>query len=148
MILSVVFLISCIITARVFDKRKMHVASVLYTTLFVLMSVALVFVTDIEPVRNFFADALGAHAYSVIRSVLLSAIHSSTYGTAIAIAIILTAVLQLVTTVVCVVSTIIGFFKKSGIQTLAKKMEDRLAYPIRALLLARQINLLYCRMLN
>lgn len=148
MILSVMFLISCIVTARVFEKRKMHVASVLYTTLFILLLAALAFVTDIEPIRNSLANALGEYAYTVIRSVLFSAIRSSTYGIAIAAAIVLTAVLQLVTTVACVVSTIIGFFKRSGISDLAKKLRDRLAYAMRTLFLMKRINLLYCRMLN
>lgn len=148
MALTLIFLISCIITARLLEKKKMRVASVAYSVTFILLLFILLFVTDIEPISRALANMLGANAYGEIKLALIEALRSASYGTCITIAILLTFFLQLAVTVFCAVSTIVRFFKKWSVTYRSKREKFRIIYPIRNIYIRKPINLLYCRMLN
>lgn len=134
--------------ARMLDKKKMRVASVVYSVAFVLLLTALLLTVDIEPIRHAFIKLIGVNAYLNINLAFNEALHSAGYGTCIGIALALTFILQLSLTVFCAVSTIVRFFKKWNEAQVSKRDKFRITHPIRNIYIRRPINLLYCRMLN
>lgn len=148
MLLTVIFLISCIITARILDKYKMHVASVGYSVMFIILFFALLFTVDIEPIRIAFSNVMGEAPYLEVKEALLYALRSPGFGTCIVIALLLTAFLQIAVSVIFAVTAIISLLKKGKKIYFIKKDEHSCSCLMRALYINRSINLLYCRMLN
>lgn len=148
MILTVIFLITCIITARVLEKKKMRAASIAYSVLFVIFLVALLFVTDLKPLQTALINTVGVKIYFSVRFSLLEAINATGYGMIIAGAILFTIALQLFATVVCVVDKLVEIFKKSSFQYKSRRDIFKRILFTHEVFLAKRINLLYCRMLN
>ena len=147
--LSVLFLLTSIATARFLDKRKMQVASALYSAMFIIMMFVLLFTVDIEPVCRMMTYVFGNENYADFREVLKDAIADSRYGVYIVGAIILTIAVQVSVTVMAPVRAIIRYFsQKKTVLHKFKKVYERLVYPVPSLYISEKFTLLYCRMLN
>lgn len=148
MLLTVIFLISCIITARLLEKKNMRVATVAYSVMFIILLYVLLLVIDFAPTNQAFTKLLGEEVYLETKEALLYALNSQGYGTCICFALFLTLFLQLTTALTIAVTGILhlltgkkeGFFQKREKQLSPRKPRE--------VCLNNHINLLYCRMLN
>lgn len=145
---TVIFLITCILTARVLEKNKMTVASIGYSVMFVMLFSALIFTSDLEPVSIALTNLMGEVPYLQLKEALLYALHSPGYGACIITAFLLTLLLQVAVSVIYTVTSFARFFKKArrAHHFGSKKVGSDCEY--RELYVHRPINLLYCRMLN
>lgn len=148
MLVTILFLISCVITARVLEKKNMRVASVTYSVLFVILLAALLFTVDLELISRALSNMMGAKAYLQVKDALDYVIHSAGYGFCIFIALLLTISVQITLSLICTVVTIVKYFVKRSLELLTKKDNYRCPFTLRALYRQRYINRLYCRMLN
>lgn len=148
MIVTILFLISCVITARLLDKKKMRVASIAYSVLFVVLLTALLLTSDLELISRALSKIMGTKAYLLTKDALLYAFHSAGYGFCIFIALSFTFFLQISLSLIYAVVTIVKLFKKGNVALLSKKENYRRLYTPQALYLNQDINRLYCRMLN
>lgn len=148
MLITAIFLISCIITARLLDKHKLRLASAAYSVLFVVLLTALLFTIDVELVGRSISNLVGTKTYLQTREALLYALHSAGYGTCITLALLVTLFLQLLIPFLFAVATVVALFKKGKEARISKKDKYRLPHALRELYVRRRINLLYCRMLN
>lgn len=148
MLISAIFLVSCIITARLLEKKKLHVASAAYSILFVIVLAVLFLTSDVEPIQQTLSGMMGTKAYLQTKEALLYALRSAGYGTCILVALFFTLFLQISLPLIYAVATIVRRFKKGREAVLSKRDQYRCPYPSRTVALPKQINLLYCRMLN
>lgn len=148
MLITVIFLISCVISARLLEKKKMRVASIAYSVLFIVFFAALLLTSDVEAINRTLSAIMGAQTYQLTRNALFYAYHSAGYGTCILIALFFTLMLQLALPIICAVARIVKLFGRGKVALISKKDKYRRSCRPRALYLQRHINLLYCRMLN
>lgn len=148
MAITVLFLISCVITARMLEKKKMHAASVAYTVLFVVLLAALFLTVDFEPINRALTNVMGAKTYLQTQNALLYALRSDGYGTCIISALLLTFIIQLALPVAFAVTGLVRILFKKQETKQSKKDKYRSSRLLNELYLKRYINLLYCRMLN
>lgn len=148
MLITVIFLVSCIITAQLLEKHKLRVASIAYSVFFVVLLAALLFTVDLELISRALSNMLGAKAYLQVKDALDYAIHSAGYGFCIFIALLLTISVQITLSLICAVATIVKYFVKRSLKLLTKKDNYSCPFTLRALYRQRYINRLYCRMLN
>ena len=148
MVFTVLFLITCVMTARLLEKKKMYVASVMYSVMFVILLTALLFTSDIELVNRSLSNLIGIKTFLQTKEILLYAFESAGYGLCILIALLFTFILQFSLSVICTVVTIVRFLKKGREVILTKKEKYGYLYIPRAFYVHKPINLLYCRMLN
>ena len=149
MIGTVLFLISCVVTARLLDKKNMRVASVSYAVMFAVLTVVLLFTVDAEPIRDLMVRLVGRNAYVNAHFAFREAINSSIYGIYIVSALTLTFILQLFVTVFYTAKTIVTYyFKKNSFSENKKKVNPGRVGDTRRLYLSQKINKIFCRMLN
>ena len=148
MTITLIFLISCIITARLFEKKHMRVASVAYSVLFVFLLVALLLTSDYEPISNAWSRIMGENVYLQAKDALLYAIHSAGYGTCIIFALLLTLILQLLLVLTLAVTGIVRILISKNKSYQSKKENYVSLYTLYKLFIQIDFNLIYCRMLN
>lgn len=148
MLLTVIFLISCIITARLLEKKRMKVASIAYSVLFVVLLTALFLTVDIAPISQACINIMGNESYLQTREALIYALRSPGYGTCIYIAVFLTFVLQAATALTLAVTEIVRVLSKEKEICRAGKESSEGYRAFREPDRRKPINLLYCRMLN
>lgn len=146
--ITIIFLVSCIITARMLEKKKIHVASVAYSVLFVVLFAALFLTVEFEPVSYALTRFMGAESYLQTKQTLLYALSSAGYGTCIISALLLTFVLQVSLAVALAVKGLVRILSGKKEAYLSKKDKFETAQLIRGLFIQKRINLIYCRMLN
>lgn len=148
MLLTVILLISCILTARLLEKKKMRVASVMYSAVFIVLLVAVLLAVEVETIGFAISNIIGEDAYLQAHEVLLNAINSEGYGTCIYIALLFTLFLQITTFFVHTVYEIVWFDRSESAAYFPKKYVAKHSFKPRVLYLTRRINLLNCLMLN
>ena len=146
---NLLFLLTSIVTARFLDKRKMRAASIMYSTMFIIMLFVLLFTVDIDLVRQMMMNAFGSEVYQLVHNAFVDAISTPAYGVYIIGSVILTVAVQVSVTVLAPVSAIVRYLiKKKNILHKFKKAYVRLVHQARSLYIVTPINRLYCRMLN
>lgn len=148
MLLTFLFLISCIITARLLEKKKMRVASIAYSVLFIILFAVLFLTVDLEPITRALTNVMGAEMYLQTKSALLYAIGSAGYGTCIISAMLLTFIIQLVLPIALAVTGLVRILFKKKEEHTSKKEKYKRARIQYGIFVQKQINLIYCRMLN
>lgn len=148
MIITAIFLITCIITARVLKVQKMRIASVIYSILSIILIDALLLTSDLTPVRFAFENLMGEEYYMLIKETLTYALYSSGYGSCILIAFFTTLFLQVVISFIYLLTNIVKSIKIIKEVYLPKEYNYKNSYTYQVLTLRKNINLLYCRMLN
>lgn len=146
--LAVIFIISCVISARILEKNKMRAASIAYSVMFVILLSALLFTVDFEPINHAFSRVIGMARYLEVREALLYAMQTPGYGTCIAAALLVTLLLQLLISAAYAVSVIANALKQEKGVYLSKKDKRKTISYTKKIYLRKQINLMYCRMLN
>ena len=148
MVPVLLFLITCVITARFFEKHKMKTAAVLYSVMFITVLSLLFFVVDVPLIKLAMNNLFGEAFYKAVNRSLSEAMSSSFCGInsvwAIALAFAVQLALILVQTTKKVVRCLIG--KTQGIKFY--KTYSKPIPPHCGLCISKKINLLYCRMLN
>lgn len=148
MLLTVIFLISCIITARLLEKKRMKVASIAYSVMFIVLLTALLLTVDFAPVSQAFTNIMGEETYLQTKEAFIYALHSPGYGTCIYIALFLTFILQAATALTLAVTGLVRVLSAGKAAYRHKKEKRESSYLPRELYLKKRINLMYCRMLN
>lgn len=148
MLLNVLFLLTSIVTARLLEKKKMRVASMAYSVMFVFLLVVLLFTVESEAVGRLMVNVLGEDVYRAIHPAFLDAVHTPQYGLLIVGALALTLALQLSVAVFHTAKLVYHFVKQNSFLQKAKQIRFTLLRPVRDMFLFPKINLLYCRMLN
>lgn len=148
MLLTVIFLITCIVTARLLEKKKMRVASIAYSVMFIIFLSALVFVSDFSFIRDILTDVFGTYAYYSARYIVIEAVDAPGYSIIISVALVLTVVFQIAATVYCFVDTIVSYLKKKHHDHKKWKEALKRTLPAYDAIITKRINILYCRMLN
>lgn len=126
----------------------MHIATVAYSVMFVLLFSAILLVSDFESVKITFSTLMGEAYFNAIRESILYALHSVGYGTCIISALLLIFVLQLSLALTLAVTGFIRAVIKRKVSCLIQKGKHTISCRIRELYLQRYIILLYCRMLS
>lgn len=139
--LCVLFLLSSVFLARLFEKRKMKFASIAYSVLFTFMLFAFIFVFELPFFKVALINLFGELLYAEIVSILLSESELITFlgfllAVQVAIAILTTS------------TAIVNKLKKRD--PLSLKEKNRFFKAIREynVLSSTEINRLYCRMLD
>ena len=145
MLITIIFLISCISTARILEKKKMNVAAAAYSVLFVVIFSALLLTADSELIGNALSNIMGVKSYMLTRDALIYVLHSAGYGACIYAALFVTLIFQVAALLAI---TVVTLFRKRTATIISKKDNYRCPHTPRALYLNNSINLLYCRMLN
>lgn len=149
MLVSVVFLISCIITARFLKRRKMKLASALYSILFSVTLVIIMLAVDSKMIGFAFSNILGGSLYSELHRAILRMFAENIYGFSVVTLIALSISVQLAIAIYCATKKAVRHFCASvDAERKFKKVYFRYAPSVRNLYLPKRINLLYCRMLN
>ena len=148
--LTVLFMISCVLTARKFEKLKMQLASLAYSVTFIVICFVLLFTVDIDVVSRALLNFFDADLYFDVRAALLDAMAMTYYGVSIVGALIVTTAVQLAVTVIDAARVMVRycFFAKESLARKFKKAYFRFAQFGRIVYFPKRINLLYCRMLN
>ena len=127
----------------------MHAASVLYSVMFIIMLLVLLFTVDIELIRRGMLSLFGREVYYGVQNAFIDAIKSSAYGAYIVGSIILTVAVQVSVTVLTPVRAIVRYIvQKKTVHHKFKKAYSRLVQNVRSVYISQPINRLYCRMLN
>ena len=146
---SVLFLISCVLTARIFEKRKMRAAAITYSVLFISVLFVLAFAVDIPILARALNNALGTKMYRDLHSAIAEAINTKLYGFSMIGVICVMFIVQSIAAVVEMARAVaVICFKKKALVRKFKKAYFKFARSVRNLYLPKRINLLYCRMLN
>ena len=149
MALYLLFLLSCIITVIILDRKKMFVASVVYIAVFAMVGAGLLFAVDCEPIFNTLVRIFGAHGYFAIKYAFLDAASSPVYGAVMVGALALSFAMQLLAAVICPVQAIVRYILGSKpIFETCKRSMFKHVHQARSLFYCKDINLICCRMLN
>lgn len=148
MLLTVLFLISCVITARIFDKKRMSAATIAYSVMFVVLLTALLLTVDFGPINQAFTNIMGEEAYLQTKEAFICALDSAGYGTCIYIALFLTFILQVATAMTLAVTGLVRVLSKRKEIYRSKREKRESSYFPRERYLKKRIHLMYCRMLN
>ena len=146
---SILFLLSCILTARTFAKYKMRMASVLYSVAFMVVFFVLLFALDIDFVRTSLINIFTEEWYFEIRNAFLEAMSTTYYGFTILGAVCVSTAVQLFLLFVNTVREVVIYcFSKEAVRRKFYKAYSKYAHIVRDLFIPKPINLLYCRMLD
>lgn len=146
---SVIFLLSCIITARFLKSRKMKLASALYALLFSVTLVIIMLAVDSKIIGFSFSNIFGESLYNELHRMILRMFAENIYGFSVVTLIAISISVQLAITIYCATKKAVRhFFASVSAERKFKKVYFRYARSVRNLYLPKRINLLYCRMLN
>ena len=146
---SVLFLLSCVLTARTFAKYRMRIASMLYSIAFVVVLFVLLFMVDIEFVSKALINIFTEEWYFEVRNDFLEVTGTAYYGFTMLIVVCVTTAVQLFVLFVNAVREVVIYcFSKESVRRRFYKAYSKCAQLVRGLLIYRPINLLYCRMLD
>lgn len=145
---TALYLVVCIIIARQLDKKRMQVATILYSVMFVTLLPLILFSIDFEPVRLALTNAMGVQTYTNVHNLFYEIMHSSGYGICIAIALVVSAVLQILLSLFWAVESLVNFIKERAVYYLSRKKRIETPCLVRNLYISHRIYILYCRMLN
>lgn len=139
--LCVLFLLSSVFLARLFEKRKMKIASLAYSVLFTFMLFAFIFVFELPFFKVALINLFGELLYAEIASILLSESELITFlgfllAVQVAIAILSTS------------TAIVNKLKKRDPLSIKEKNCFFKAIREYNVLSSTEINRLYCRMLD
>ena len=148
MILTVIFLITCVITARIFDQRKMKAAAVAYSVVFIVVLSVLAFTVDYPLISRAMSNIFGINNYNEIHSAICETIQTPVYGFSMIGGIAALFFVQLTASVLEMARAVVSCFKKEYLVRKFRKAYVSFAQHAHRLILPRRINLLYCRMLN
>lgn len=148
MLLTVIFLISCVVTARLLDKKNMQIASIAYAVMIAVILFALAFICDVPFIGDVMSEIFGRYNYFSIQYLLREAIDAPVYSVFIVSAIAFTFAVQIAVTIFCFVDTITHLFKDRAYYYKKRKDFFKLRPLVSIAKIIRKINLLYCRMLN
>ena len=150
MLYTALFLISCILISRKFEKEKMIVASAAYSVLFVVLLLCLLFVTDFAPVRDMLSCLLGRYVYESIHFGIIETFANEKYGWIMTAALSVAFAVQLYAAFIRPVQKVIEncISGKYELFRRRKKACTEVLCIVQTLYLHRKINRLYCRMLN
>lgn len=146
---TVLFLISCVLIARKFEKQKMEMASLAYSITFVFIMIVLLFTVDIDIVRRGMINIFGDQMYMDVRGALMEALNMAYYGVTVVSLLTVTAIVQFIIAALDAARAVVRHcFPKKSVTVKFKKV-----YPIfnqidHSLHLPKRINLIYCRILN
>lgn len=139
--LCVLFLLSSVFLARLFEKRKMKIASLAYSVLFTFMLFTFIFVFELPFFKVALINLFGELLYAEIASILLSESELITFlgfllAVQVAIAILSTS------------TAIVNKLKKRDPLSIKEKNCFFKAIREYNVLSSTEINRLYCRMLD
>lgn len=139
--LCVLFLLSSVFLARLFEKRKMKIASLAYSVLFTFMLFTFIFVFELPFFKVALINLFGELLYAEIASILLSESELITFlgfllAVQVAIAILTTS------------TAIVNKLKKRDPLSIKEKNCFFKAIREYNVLSSTEINRLYCRMLD
>ena len=147
--ITVIFLISCIITARYLDKKRMQAASVLYSVLFIITFVFSLFAIDYGIVKEGMINIFGEQFYGELRHSVLGILNTEFLGINNTILFTAACILQTVIVIIGLTKRVVSYFiieRKPASEFY--KAYFRFVLLVRNLYLPKRINLLYCRLLN
>ncbi len=143
------FLLSCVITARYFERKRMHTASVMYSVLFLITFTFALFSLDYSVVRVGLSNMFGEELYLELRHTVLGIINTSYFGISFTTLFSVVCILQSIFAIIGLTRCIVRYcFVKQKPLRKFNKAYSRFVLLVRNLYLPRRINLLYCRMLN
>ena len=150
MLYTVLFLISCILISRKFEKEKMTVASAAYTVLFIVLLFCLLFVTDYAPIRDGLVLVLGEFGYESVHFGIIETFANEKYGFIMTVALSVAFAVQLYAAFIRPVQKAIENYISSSREVYCKRKKawQDTVHMVQTLYLHRKINRLYCRMLN
>ncbi len=149
MAITIIFLLSCVITARIFERKNMRTAAVAYALLFAVVLLLLLFAVDIPIIERALTNVIGAEKYAEMQSIVDDAMQSSIYGFSMISVIGAVFVVQVVASVVATAKVVAVYcFNKRSLVRKFKKVYGGFVSFARELRLPRRINIFYCRMLN
>ena len=149
MIITIIFLLTCVITARIFERKNMRAAAVAYALLFAVVLLLLLFAVDIPIVERALTNAIGAAKYAEIASAIDDAMSSTLYGISMISVIGAVFAVQTLASIIEAARVVAVYcFKKEALIRKFKKVYSGALRYSRELCLPRQINKIYCRMLN
>ena len=149
MAMYLLFMLSCIATVIVLDRKKMYVASVIYIAVFSVVGAGLIFAVDYEPIFDLLVKILGAKEYFAIKYVFIDALRSPVYGAVMIGALALSFAMQLLAAVICPAEAILRYILGSKpIFETCKQSLFKHVHQARSLFYCKDINLICCRMLN
>lgn len=148
MVPSILFLISCVFTARFLEKRKMHVASVIYSAVFICLLAVLLLAVDIPIIQTSISNMMGAYKYAQVHDFVVEVINTDEYGLSTITVVAVVFAVQVIAILIQAAKVVVTFFIKDLSSPEFSKKTITLASPVRVLYLPKRINLLYCRMLN
>lgn len=146
---SILFLLSCVLTARSFTKYKMQLASIFYSVAFIVVLFVLLFTLDIDIVRRALINIFTEEWYFDVHNAFLDAMSTTYYGLTMLGAVCITTAVQLFILFVNAVREVVIYcFSKEAVRRRFYKAYSKRVQLVRGLFICRPINLLYCRMLD
>lgn len=146
---SVIFLISCVITARFLKSKKLKPASALYALLFSVTLALITLAVDSKIIGFAFSNILGESLYNELHRAILRMFAANFYGVSMVTLIAVSFAVPLAFVIFGATKNAVRrFFASVGAERRFKKVYFRYAPSVRNLYLPKRINLLYCRMLN
>ncbi len=145
----IIFLLSCILTARYLDKKKMQAASVLYSVLFIITFTFSLFAIDYEIIKESMINIFGEPFYGELRRSVLGILNTDCFGINLTTVFVAACILQTVIVIIGLTKRVVSYFiveKKPSREFY--KAYFRFVLLVRNLYLPKRINLLYCRLLN
>ena len=147
--ITVIFLLSCIITARYLEKKKMQAASVLYSVLFIITFTFSLFAIDYNVIQNGLINIFGEQFYGELRRSVLGILSIECFGISLKLFFVSACILQTAIVIIGLTKRVVSYFiveKKPSREFY--KAYFRFVLLVRNLYLPKRINLLYCRLLN
>lgn len=148
---SILFLVTCIISARLLERRRMRVAAVFYSVMFITVFSYLLLATELGILRVALTNLLGAQTYELMHNVALDAMNESYFGVTIAGILFLTIGVQVALAVLEAASAAVRCIRAFARRRRGYKFRKayfKLASSVRKLVVHKRINLIYCRLLN
>ena len=145
----IIFLLSCIVTARYLDKKKMQAASVLYSVLFIITFTCSLFAIDYDIIKEGMMKIFGEQLYGELRQSVLGILNTELFGINLTTFFVAACILQTVIVVIGLTKRVVSYFivEKKPSRDFYKAY-FRFVLLVRNLHLPKRINLLYCRLLN
>ena len=145
--IGLMFLLTCVVTARLMEKKKMTVAASLYTVVFVALLTVVLLTSDNTFITTAMQNLLGS-MYLPAADFAAGVMGASFFGINLLGLLTLVFVVQLALTVITVTTAVVEYLgKKSPERKFNRVHITRVSHAL-FLPISRKYNLLYCRMLD
>jgi len=152
MLVCFLFLLTCILSARYLEKKRMTLAAAFYSVLFIFMTFFFLISVNIPYVHTALRYLLGEEIYDILHKFALEAINASIYGIGVLWAVGVIFIIQSVSVVIITAHSVAKrLFKfKKVVRAEFRKLRPHAEYKIPSLQqrVPLRIHLLYCRLLN